>query len=202
MPQLCFQLQCRSTWCGRGFTCYSIAISVLLCSTRTGGCTCWMQPRRIGVIMKSTLHFVFTAHTAHAITILKCLKLWCHALHSVPYLKSGTARIAPKGKTVKQRSSWGRDEHRCYARIKVSRHVDGTAVTIERLDKHTHTHDTEESFRIKNQAYCWSIPSPKQSKIPLQPRFNMSFMEHNSGWESWWLILKKTRYVNLKRGMK
>ncbi|KAF8458932.1 hypothetical protein BGX38DRAFT_1325934 [Terfezia claveryi] len=27
--------------------------------------------------------------------------------------------------------------------------VDGTAVTIERLDEHTHTHDIEESFQIK-----------------------------------------------------
>ncbi|KAF8458139.1 hypothetical protein BGX38DRAFT_649404 [Terfezia claveryi] len=37
----------------------------------------------------------------------------------------------------------------CNVRIKVSRPVDGTAVTVERLDEYTHTHDIEESFRIK-----------------------------------------------------
>ncbi|KAF8420011.1 hypothetical protein BGX38DRAFT_1202120 [Terfezia claveryi] len=33
--------------------------------------------------------------------------------------------------------------------MKVSRLVDGSAVTIERLDEHTHSHDIEESFRIE-----------------------------------------------------
>jgi len=42
-----------------------------------------------------------------------------------------------------------RDTDLCNARIKVSRPVDGTSVTVERLDEHIHTHDIEESFRTK-----------------------------------------------------
>jgi len=41
-----------------------------------------------------------------------------------------------------------------------SRLVDGTSVTVERLD-HIHTHDIEESFRTENQVYCWGILSLK-----------------------------------------
>jgi len=53
------------------------------------------------------------------------------------------------GKVIKRRHSSIRDAHLCNVRIKVSRPVDGTVVIIERLDEHTHTHDIEESFRIK-----------------------------------------------------
>jgi len=42
-----------------------------------------------------------------------------------------------------------RDTDLCNVRIKVSRPVDGTSVTVERLDEHIHTHDIEESFRTK-----------------------------------------------------
>ncbi|RPB25197.1 hypothetical protein L211DRAFT_836521 [Terfezia boudieri ATCC MYA-4762] len=63
--------------------------------------------------------------------------------------KSGTARDATDGKVIKRRNSSIRDPHLCHVRIKVSRLVDGTAVIVERLDAHTHTHDIEESFRIK-----------------------------------------------------
>jgi len=37
------------------------------------------------------------------------------------------------------------DTDLCNVRIKVSRPVDGTSVTVERLDEHIHTHDTEYS---------------------------------------------------------
>ena len=40
------------------------------------------------------------------------------------------------------------DTDLCNVRIKVSRPVDGTSVTVERLD-HIHTHDTEESRNYK-----------------------------------------------------
>jgi len=63
--------------------------------------------------------------------------------------KSGTARDATDGKVIKRRNSSVRDSHLCHVRIKVSRLVHGTTVTVERLDEHTHTHDIEESFRIK-----------------------------------------------------
>jgi len=63
--------------------------------------------------------------------------------------KPGTARVAAEGKVIKRRNSSVRDKHLCYVRIKTSRPVDGSAVTIGRLDEHTHTQDIEESFRIK-----------------------------------------------------
>ena len=52
--------------------------------------------------------------------------------------------------TIKWRNSSVRDKHLCHVRIEASRSFNGSAVTIERLDEHTHTHDIEESFRIKN----------------------------------------------------
>ena len=52
-------------------------------------------------------------------------------------------------KVLKRRHSSIRDQHPYHVRIKVSRPVDGTAVTIQRLDEHTHTHDIKESFQIK-----------------------------------------------------
>ena len=63
--------------------------------------------------------------------------------------KPGTARVAVEGKIIKRRNSSIRDKDLCHVRIKVSRPVDGTAVVIERLDDHTHTHDIEESFQIR-----------------------------------------------------
>jgi len=47
-----------------------------------------------------------------------------------------------------------------HVRTKISRPVDGSAVTIEHLDEHTHTHDIEESFRInKPSILVWYIKS-------------------------------------------
>ena len=65
--------------------------------------------------------------------------------------KSGTrvARDTTDSKITKRRHTSIRDQYLCNVRIKVSRPVDGTAVIIERLDENTHTHDIEESFRIK-----------------------------------------------------
>ncbi|KAF8428782.1 hypothetical protein EV426DRAFT_585898 [Tirmania nivea] len=65
--------------------------------------------------------------------------------------KSSVAQVSADtdGKVIKRRQSSIRNADLCNVRIKVSRPVDGTAVTVERLDEHTHTHDIEESFRIK-----------------------------------------------------
>jgi len=71
--------------------------------------------------------------------------------------KSGTARVAD-GKIIKRRHSSIRDADLCNVRIKVSRPVDSTTVTIERLDEHTHTHDIEESFRIKKPSILLGYP--------------------------------------------
>ena len=63
--------------------------------------------------------------------------------------KSKKSSTCDDSKVVKRRHTSIRDKHLCHVRIKVSRPVDGTAVVIERLDEHTHTHDIEESFQIK-----------------------------------------------------
>ena len=63
--------------------------------------------------------------------------------------KSGTAKVAPDGKIIKRRHSSIRDKDLCHVQIKVSRPVDGSAVTIERFNEHSHSHDIEESFRVK-----------------------------------------------------
>ncbi|KAF8455525.1 hypothetical protein BGX38DRAFT_1267121 [Terfezia claveryi] len=64
--------------------------------------------------------------------------------------KSSVAQVADTdGKVIKRRQSSIRNANLCNVRIKVLHLVDGTAVTIERLDEHTHTHDIEESFQIK-----------------------------------------------------
>ena len=63
--------------------------------------------------------------------------------------KSSTAKSASDNKVIKRRHSSIREQGICQVRIKVSRPVDGSAVTIERMDEYTHTHDIEESFRIK-----------------------------------------------------
>ena len=65
--------------------------------------------------------------------------------------KSQTAReaTASDSKVIKRRCSSIRDPYLCNVRIKVSCFVDNTAVIVERIDQHIHTHDIEESFRIK-----------------------------------------------------
>ena len=65
--------------------------------------------------------------------------------------KSGTvtAKVDSEGKIIKRRNSSICDKDLCHVRIKVSRPDDSTVVTIERFDKYIHTHDIEESFRIK-----------------------------------------------------
>jgi len=63
--------------------------------------------------------------------------------------KSSTTQDGNANKVIKRRHTSIREQGLCHVRIKVSRPVDGTAVTIERLDDHTHTHDIEESFQIK-----------------------------------------------------
>ena len=63
--------------------------------------------------------------------------------------KSSPAKVAvAEGKVIKRRHSSSRDKSLCHVQIKVSKPVDGTAVKIERLHEHTHTHGIEESFRI------------------------------------------------------
>ena len=61
--------------------------------------------------------------------------------------KSSTTK--DDNKVTKRRHSSIRDQGLCQVRIKVSRPVDGSAVTSERMDEYTHTHDIEESFRVK-----------------------------------------------------
>ena len=63
--------------------------------------------------------------------------------------KSSTTQDGNVNKVIKRWHASIREQGLCHVRIKVSRPVDGTAVTIERLDDHTHTHDIEESFQIK-----------------------------------------------------
>jgi len=62
--------------------------------------------------------------------------------------KPSTARIADS-KVIKRRNNSMRDTDLCNVRIKVSRPVDGTSATVERLDERIHTHGIEESFRTK-----------------------------------------------------
>ena len=78
--------------------------------------------------------------------------------------KSNTTRDAPDGKVIKRRHSSIRDQGICNVRIKVSRLVDGSAVTIEHLDEHTHTHDIEESFRIKKPSILLSYIAAEAAK--------------------------------------
>ncbi|KAF8424877.1 hypothetical protein EV426DRAFT_701143 [Tirmania nivea] len=64
--------------------------------------------------------------------------------------KSNIAQVVDSdGKVIKRRQSSIRNADLCNVRIKVSHSVDSSVVTIERLDKYTHTHDIEESFWIK-----------------------------------------------------
>ena len=63
--------------------------------------------------------------------------------------KSSTAQDGNANKVIKRWHATIREQGLCHVRIKVSRLVNDTVVTIERLDDHTHTHDIEESFQIK-----------------------------------------------------
>ncbi|KAF8456874.1 hypothetical protein BGX38DRAFT_1327066 [Terfezia claveryi] len=72
-------------------------------------------------------------------------EIWPRAAASLWY----TQVADTDGKVIKRRQSSIRNANLCNVRIKVLHLVDGTAVTIERLDEHTHTHDIEESFQIK-----------------------------------------------------
>lgn len=60
--------------------------------------------------------------------------------------KSSTAKDAPDNKVIKRRHSSIQDQGLCQVRINVSRPVDGSAVTIQRIDEYSHTHDIKESF--------------------------------------------------------
>lgn len=65
--------------------------------------------------------------------------------------KSSSSKDASQAsdKVIKRKHSSIRDHGLYQVRIKVSRPVDGSAVTIERIDECTHTHDIEESFQVK-----------------------------------------------------
>ena len=63
--------------------------------------------------------------------------------------KPGANTRDSDSKVLKRRHSSIRDQYLCDVRIKVSRPIDASNVVIERIDGNTHTHDIEESFRIK-----------------------------------------------------
>jgi len=77
--------------------------------------------------------------------------------------KSSTARVAD-GKVIKRRHSNIRDTDLFNVQIKVSRPVDGTSVTVERLDEHIHTRDIEESFRTKKPSILLGCIESEASK--------------------------------------
>ncbi|KAF8415879.1 hypothetical protein EV426DRAFT_628739 [Tirmania nivea] len=119
-----------------------------------------------------------------------------------------TAKVTTEDKIIKRRHSSIRDKYLCYVQIKVSKLVDGTAVTIERLDSHIHTHNIEESFRIKK-------PSILQEYLKSEAIKNYSAAQiyhavHGAGThegserlgELGGSSLKRQDIVNLKRGMK
>ncbi|KAF8420376.1 hypothetical protein EV426DRAFT_243477 [Tirmania nivea] len=61
---------------------------------------------------------------------LRVQKYECRLCKSI---KSSTAKVATEDKIIKRQHSSIRDKHLCHVQIKVSKPVDGTAVTIERL---------------------------------------------------------------------
>ncbi|KAF8433176.1 hypothetical protein BGX38DRAFT_211774 [Terfezia claveryi] len=121
--------------------------------------------------------------------------------------KSSTAKVATEGKIIKRRNSSVRDKHLCHVRIKVSRPVNGSAVTIERLDEHTHTHDVEESFRIKKPSillrYIKSEAAKNYSAAQIYHAIRDAGTHEGSKWlsELGGSSLKRQDIVNLKRGM-
>ncbi|KAF8458120.1 hypothetical protein BGX38DRAFT_1265408 [Terfezia claveryi] len=121
--------------------------------------------------------------------------------------KSATARVAAEGKIIKRRNSSIRDKNLCHVRIKVSRPVDGTAVTIERLDEHIHSHDIEESFRIRKPSILLGYLKSEAAKITLRLKYTMLYgAGTHEGSEQLRKLggssLKRQDIVNLKRGMK
>ena len=90
-------------------------------------------------------------------------------LRSEPMVQYALGHMSA-GKVIKRRCSSIRDPGLCEVHIKVSRLVDGS-VTIERLDEHTHTHDIEESFRVKKP----SIPL-RQPKFIVHLKYFMHYI--------------------------
>ncbi|KAF8441166.1 hypothetical protein BGX38DRAFT_1272784 [Terfezia claveryi] len=95
-----------------------------------------------------------------------------------------------------------RDSYLCNVRMKVSRLVDGSAVTIERLDEHTHSHDIEESFRIKKPSilleYIKSEAAKNYSAAQIYHAVRGAGtheLKVRAVGRAWWLVFKK-------RGMK
>ncbi|KAF8418741.1 hypothetical protein EV426DRAFT_618294 [Tirmania nivea] len=128
---------------------------------------------------------------------LRVQKYECRLRKSI---KSSTAKVATEDKILKRRHSSIRDKHLCHVQIKVSKPVDGTAVTIERLDSHIHTHDIEESFRIKK-------PSILQGYLKSEAIKNYSAAQiyhavRGAGTHEGSERLGELDIVNLKRGMK
>ena len=79
-------------------------------------------------------------------------------------IKSSTAKVAEESKIIKWRHNSVRDKHLCHVQIKVSRPVDGTAITIERLNEHTLFHDVEECFRLKKPSILREYIKSEASK--------------------------------------
>ena len=79
--------------------------------------------------------------------------------------KSSTARPNTDDKTIKRRHSSIREKHLCHVRMKISRLVDGRqTVTVERLDEHAHSHDIEESFRVKKPTMLLNLLKAEVAK--------------------------------------
>ena len=78
--------------------------------------------------------------------------------------RKSSTRESSDGKVIKRRHSTIRDQGLCNVRIKVSHLVDGSEVIIERLDENIHTHDIEESFRIKKPSILLNCITVEASK--------------------------------------
>ena len=80
--------------------------------------------------------------------------------------------------------------------------MDGTTVTIERLDEHTHTRDIEESFRIKKPSillgYIKSEAAKSCSAAEIYHAFRAGSERLGELGDS---SLKRQDIVNLRRGM-
>ncbi|KAF8414676.1 hypothetical protein EV426DRAFT_671625 [Tirmania nivea] len=113
-----------------------------------------------------------------------------------------------KDKIIKRQHSSIWDKHLCHIQIKVSKPVDGTAVTIERLDSHIHTHDIEESFCIKKpsilQGYLKSEAIKNYSAAQIYHAVRGASTHEGSEWlgKLGGSSLKQQDIVNLKREMK
>jgi hypothetical protein len=70
--------------------------------------------------------------------------------------QSGTRK--PDTGNIKRRRTSVRESDLCHLRMKVTRSLEGEQlVTVERLDEHLHTHDIEESFRIKKPSIIFNF---------------------------------------------